>query len=60
SWMWMGADEVAAIGYESSEANRPVCVTGAPNKAVAALAKIIPDDWALAMMARQSNRFRKA
>jgi len=60
SWMWMGADEVAAIGYEAAEANRPVCVTGAPNKAVAAFAKVIPDDWALALMARQSSRFRKA
>jgi short-subunit dehydrogenase len=60
SWMWMGADEVAAAGYEAAEANRPVCVTGAPNKAIAAFAKVIPDDWALALMAGQSARFRKA
>jgi hypothetical protein len=59
-WLWMGADEVAAAGYEAAEANRPVCVTGAPNKAIAAFAKIIPDDWALALMAGQSERFRKA
>ena len=59
-WMWMGADEVAAAGYEAAEANRPVCVTGAPNKAIAAFAKIIPDDWALALMAGQSGKFRKA
>jgi short-subunit dehydrogenase len=59
-WLWMGADEVAATGYEAAEANRPVCVTGAPNKAIAAIAKIIPDDWALALMARNSARFRKA
>lgn len=59
SWMWMGADEVAAMGYEAAEANRPVCVTGAPNKAIAAVAKVIPDDWALALMAGQSARFRK-
>ena len=59
SWLWMGADEVAAAGYEAAEANRPVCVTGAPNKAIAAFAKLIPDDWALAMMAGQSSRFRK-
>ncbi len=58
-WLWMGADEVAAAGYEAAEANRPVCVTGAPNKAIAALAKVIPDDWALALMARNSARFRK-
>jgi short-subunit dehydrogenase len=59
-WLWMGADEVAAMGYEAAEANRPVCVTGAPNKAIAAFAKIVPDDWTLALMASQSGRFRKA
>ena len=49
----------AAAGYEAAEANRPVCVTGAPNKAIAAFAKVIPDDWALALMAGQSGKFRK-
>jgi uncharacterized protein len=60
AWMWLGADEVAGIGYEAAEANRPVCVTGAPNKAIAALAKILPDDWAMALVARQTGRYRKA
>jgi hypothetical protein len=59
AWLWLGADEVAASGYEAAEANRPVCVTGAPNKAIAAAAKLIPDDWALALMAGQGGRFRK-
>lgn len=58
-WLWMGADEVAATGYEAAEANRPVCVTGTPNKALAALAKVLPDDWGLALMASQGGRFRK-
>ncbi|THD74335.1 MAG: SDR family oxidoreductase [Phenylobacterium sp.] len=58
-WLWLGADEVAATGYEAVEANRPVCVPGAPSKALAALAKIIPDDWGLALMASQGSRFRK-
>lgn len=58
-WLWMGADEVAAAGYEAVEANRPVCVPGAPNKAIATLAKLIPDDWTLALMASQGPRFRK-
>ena len=57
-WMWMGADEVAAHGYEAVEANRPVSVTGAPNKAIAASAKLIPDDWGLALIASQGGRFR--
>lgn len=58
-WLWLGADEVAAAGYEAVEANRPVCVPGAPNKAIAAVAKILPDEWSLAVMAAQGPRFRK-
>ena len=57
-WLWLGADEVAAAGYEAVEANRAICVPGAPNKALAAAAKIIPDDWGLALMAREAGRFR--
>ena len=30
-----------------------------PNKAIAAVAKILPDEWALALMASQGSRFRK-
>jgi uncharacterized protein len=59
AWLWMGADEVAAAGYEAVEANRAICVPGAPNKALAALAKLIPDDWALALMARESGRIHR-
>lgn len=58
-WLWLGADEVAAAGYEAVEAGRAVCVPGAPNKAIAALAKAIPDEWALALIASQGQRFRK-
>jgi short-subunit dehydrogenase len=58
-WLWLGADEVAATGYEAVEANRAVCVPGAPNKAIAAVAKLIPDDWALALVASQGPKFRK-
>lgn len=58
-WLWLGSDEVAATGYEAVEANRAICVPGAPNKAIAAFAKIVPDDWSLALMASQGARFRK-
>lgn len=58
-WLWLGADEVAAAGYEAAEANRPVCVPGAPNKAIAGLAKLAPDEWGLALMAAHGPRFRK-
>jgi len=59
AWLWLGADEVAAAGYEAVEANRPICVPGAPNKAIAAVAKLLPDEWGLAVMASQGPRFRK-
>lgn len=53
TWAWMGADEVAAAGYEAAEANRPVCVPGAPYQSAAVLAKLLPDEWAMALMARR-------
>ena len=58
AWMWMGADEVAAAGYEAAEANRAVCVPGAPYKAIAALAKVVPDEWALHFMSRDLGFIR--
>lgn len=58
-WLWLGADEVAAAGYEAAEANRALCVTGAPNKAIAAFAKLAPDEWGMALMAGQAGRFRR-
>jgi len=59
AWLWMGADEVAAAGYEAVEANRAICVPGAPNKVMAVLAKLVPDDWALALLARESGRIHR-
>jgi hypothetical protein len=50
AWLWMGADEVAASGYEAAEANRPVCVPGAPNKAIAALSHLLPEAWTTSLM----------
>lgn len=55
-WLWQGADEVAAAGFEAVEANRPLCVPGAPNQAIAAAAKLLPEEWGMALMARQSAR----
>jgi short-subunit dehydrogenase len=57
AWAWMGADEVAAAGYEAAEANRPVCIPGASNIAIAAAAKILPDEW---MMALMRSRYARA
>ena len=58
-WVWLGSDEVAAAGYEACEANRAVCVSGAANKAVAALSKIAPDDWLMALISGPLARARK-
>jgi short-subunit dehydrogenase len=55
-WAWMGADEVAREGYVAAEANRATCVPGAPNKAVSALLKVLPDDWTMEL---ESSQLRK-
>lgn len=55
-WMWMGADEVAAAGYEAAEANRPISVPGAPYKAISAVLKVIPDEWVLHLATRHAGR----
>ncbi len=54
-WLWMGAEQVAAAGYEAAEANRPVCIPGAPNIAIAALLKALPDEWIMSLM--RNRRF---
>ena len=40
-------------------ARRLALITGASAGIGAAFAKVIPDDWALALMAGQSGKFRK-
>jgi short-subunit dehydrogenase len=58
SWMWMGADEVAAAGYEAAEANRPLCVPGVHNQVLSAIGKLLPDEWIMALMKRWLGRAR--
>lgn len=58
-WMWMQADVVARAGYEAAEANRPVCVPGAANKALVGLMQVLPEDWTLALAARHARRLRR-
>ena len=57
-YMWQKADEVAEAGFEAVEANRPVVVTGGGNKAIAALAHVLPDPVARAAMRQQSRYVR--
>jgi hypothetical protein len=58
AWMWQSAEAVAKAGYAAAEANRPVCVPGLHNKAIAVLARVVPDAWLMAVMAREGHRFR--
>jgi hypothetical protein len=58
-FMWLDADTVAELGYKAVEAGRAVRVTGAPNKLVAAICKIVPDEWVLGFLAERAGRFRR-
>lgn len=58
-WLWMSAEDVAAAGWRAVEANRPICVPGAVYKAITAVARLIPENLALALMAGQGGRVRK-
>ncbi len=58
-WWWMGADEVAREGFVAAEANRACCVPGAPNKTVAALLKVLPDDWVMELASGQLRKIHR-
>ena len=58
-WWWMGADEVAREGFVAAEANRACCVPGAPNKTVAALLKVLPDDWVMELVSGQLRKVHR-
>jgi short-subunit dehydrogenase len=58
-WLWLDADRVVADGWRAVEANRPLCVPGAIYKAITGGARLVPESWALALMASQGGRFRK-
>ncbi len=57
-WLWMEAEAVAAAGWKAVETNRPMAVPGAPNKIAAVLAKLLPDEAIMALMASQGWRAR--
>lgn len=58
--LWQDAATVARIGFDAVEANQAVVVSGGLNKAIAALAKVLPDAVALKLMASQTTKFRRA
>jgi len=59
NWMWMTAEEVAESGFIALARNRAVHIPGASNRMIALLARLIPESWALKLMSRNSEKFRK-
>ncbi len=57
-FMWMTADEVAAEGLDAVERGDVVFINGRVNRAIWFVGKHLPDRLGLAMMRRQSRRFR--
>lgn len=57
-FIWMTAQAVAEAGIEAVEANRALCTPGAFNRLLTAAAKVLPEDWALSLMAWSMRRAR--
>ena len=58
-WMWLDADTVVEQGWRAAEAGRAVCITGAPNKLIVAICKVVPDAWVLGFVGRKARRLRR-
>ncbi len=58
-WMWLDSDTVAELGYRAVEAGQAVRVTGAPNKLIAAICKVVPDAWVLGFVGRKATSYRR-
>jgi short-subunit dehydrogenase len=46
-FLWQSAEDVVEASWRASERNKAIIVTGAPNKVLAGVAKMTPDDVAL-------------
>ena len=57
-FMWMSAEEVAREGVDASLRGDIVYINGRINRAIKSMFKLLPDGLGLAMMRRQSRRFR--
>ncbi|GMU44701.1 MAG: SDR family oxidoreductase [Xanthomonadales bacterium] len=58
-FMWMDAQTVARQAFEASERGDIVYVNGRWNRFVRTLTKVLPDRLALALVSRQSRKFRR-
>ncbi len=58
AWMWLTAEEVARQGLDALERGVPVYVNGRINRLIKTLTDLLPDRLALALVKRQSRRYR--
>ena len=58
-YMWMSAEDVAESGVQACERNKAVHITGRVNKGLAVLNRLLPEQVAEKIMAKNSERFRK-
>ena len=58
-WMWMSAEDVAQSGFIALNRNKAVYIPGRANKLIATAAKLIPDNLALKLMAKNSSNTRR-
>ena len=57
-YMWLDARTVVELGHAAVEANKAVRVTGGLNQLIAAICKIVPDDWVLGHVAKRGKTWR--
>jgi short-subunit dehydrogenase len=58
-WIWLQADAVARAGIDAVERGKVVAVPGLLYKFICVMAKLLPSSWLLALMKRNSKKFRK-
>jgi len=59
-WLWMDAPAVARQGFHAVSAGTPVHVTGRVNRAIAVLARYLPQRLLVALGRRTARRYRKS
>lgn len=59
-YMIMDADECAEMAADALEANKAVYISGRVNRGIAVLARLLPMEMAQSLMAKNSEKFRKA
>lgn len=58
-YMWMSAEDVAESGVHACERNKAVHITGRVNRGLAILNRLMPEQIAEKIMAKNSQKFRK-